>query len=311
MSPLCKFCISIALLLLSFPAHSMSLLCNPIQMSSFYEAPVIAGRVKTNVAFGRSLQNTHHYEYARKKVPKMHESSNTAKTNHFRQSIIPALSGITQGTTLALRQSWWCFPMLLILVPFICILNGSCAQMPSWWAMSNLKYLQSTKVGTLICIGFLSSNVFYFLSGLYLLNKKPLRRNMDRRRSVVDTNGFDPMLGWLTLCCGGMSLIYHSFQAVGPINVAQSLCFVDHGLAISSACCFLDRCGFPSVKTWIIGLLSLSLLVISGDVYPIVHSLWHLGSAGASISWAADGVERRRKFIAESLKQRRSSFESY
>lgn len=219
-----------------------------------------------------------------------------------------------QGTRLALRQSWWCFPMLVILFPIICIMNGSCAQMPSWWAMSNLNHLHSSKIGHLICTGFLFSNIFYFISGLHLLNVNPLQRNgsfcLDSHGSkvgsgVTNNRGSDPILGWLVLSSGVISLLYHTFQTFGALNIAESLCFVDHGLALSSGCCFFDKCGMPSLKTWIIGMISLCLLAIEGDVYPIVHSLWHLGSAGVTISWACDGVERRSKFISESLQQKR------
>ena len=227
------------------------------------------------------------------------------------------LSGIGQGTTLALRQSWWCFPMVLLLIPIIYLMNGTWVQTPNWWTMTNLKYLQSSKVGMMICAGFLSSNIFYFLSGFYLLNVKPLaattkRRTVKRRRKNmhddvecktneamedIHSRGWDPILGWLVLCSGGMSLIYHSFQALGPLNIAESLCYFDHGLAISSFFCFLDKCGLPSPKTWIIGLLSLTLLVVSGDVYPIVHSLWHLGSASTTVSWASDAARKRRDVV--------------
>jgi hypothetical protein len=188
--------------------------------------------------------------------------------------------------------------------------------MPSWWSMQNLSHLQNSKIGNLICTGFLFSNVFYFLSGLYLLNAKPLRgdlyssilddTNKKQSRGLFYHDGRHPMLGWLVLCSGGISLLYHSFQALGSLQIAESLCYVDHGLALSSGCYFLDKCGMPSLKTCIIGVSSLCLLAIGGDIYPIIHSLWHVGSAGATISWASDGTQRRKRFISVSLKQRRS-----
>ena len=276
---------------------------------------------KKSQSFQRSTSTSNSRLNVIEKAPTTlyHESEIIEKIHKLRKSLRSTLLGIVQGTTLALRQSWWCFPMLLMFVPIICIMNGSCAQMPTWWSLSNLEHLHSSKVGAAICIGFLSSNVFYFLSGLYLLNPKPLQRHTvshNRHGNVLELNnkqakrilyndGRHPMLGWLVLCSGGVSLIYHSFQAMGSLNIAESLCFVDHGLALSAGCYFFDKCGAPSFKTWIIGILSLSFLAVSGDIYPILHSFWHLGSAGVTVSWASDGAERRRKFISESLRSRR------
>ena len=255
-------------------------------------------------------------------------SLSSLKEAWFR-SMSSTVTALRQGTSFAVRQSWWCFPMILFLIPLISLMNGSSAQMPSWWAMSNLKHLHESKTGIALIIGFLSSNIFYFMSGLYLLNALPFMRrrnngngicnvngNGNNKTSVnenrssnqigtINQNGIHPMLGWIVLSSGAMSLIYHTFQAVGPLNIAESLCFIDHGLALSSGLFFLDKCGLPSLKTWIIGTVSLAFLATSGDVYPIVHSLWHLGSASATISWASDGVERRRRFILKTIKEQR------
>lgn len=203
-------------------------------------------------------------------------------------------------TNLAIRQFWWCVPMALITYPLICAFNGSYAQMPSWWAMSNLNHLHSNKIGHLICTGFLFSNIFYFLSGLHLLNVIPLQRKGGH------TKNYYPILGWLVLCSGVISFVYHTFQTVGLLIAAESLCFVDHGLAISAACCFFEKCGWPSVRTLIVGVFSLGLLTVGADgIYPIIHSCWHMGSATASVLWASDGENRRKRHIMESLKQRR------
>lgn len=148
--------------------------------------------------------------------------------------------------------------LLLVLVPIICIMNRSYAQMPSWWAMTNLNYLHNSRVGAVICIWFLSSIVFDFLSGLYLLNAKPFQkkgvRTFDQKNKsdigFYYNDGCDPMLGWLTICSGGICLLYHSFQTTGPLNVAESICFVDHGFAVSSACYFFDKCGVPSLMDY-------------------------------------------------------------
>lgn len=259
----------------------------------------------------------------------------TEKLHLLYSAIKSALQATSQGMTIALKQSWWCFPMTLILYPIIALINGSYAQMPSWWSMCNLNYLHSTRVGHWICFGFLTSNVFYFLSGLFLLRGIPsslslssssksqskvleqqLRtdngENNDHELNITHmktlrttTNMKYPLLGWLVICSGGISLLYHSFQAWGTSNIAESLCFIDHGLALSSGCCFLDRCGLPSSKTILIGIISLCMLSIGGDVYPIIHSFWHFGSASVTISWALDGSMRRKKYIVDTLQERR------
>ena len=247
-----------------------------------------------------------------------------------------------------MQQSWWCLPMMiLILHPIITFIkNGSlCAQMPHWWSMCHLHYLHTSYIGHWICFGFLTSNVFYFLSAFYLLNGIPFTSSSSSSLSSLllfssqskdesrikkqdnannKTNPYKkkstnnnlryPLLGWLVLSSGSISLLYHSFQAWGAINIAESLCYIDHGLALSSGCCFLDKCGMPSSKTLLIGIISLCMLIFGGDTigsfeytYPIIHSFWHLGSAGATISWAFDGSKRRKKFIMDTLQERRRS----
>jgi len=114
-----------------------------------------------------------------------------------------------------------------------------------------------------------------------------------------------PILGGLVLASGFVSLLYHSFQSLGNVGIAESLCFVDHGVAMTSFCYFLTRCGIPSLKTLAIGIPSMALLLFPGDSYPVIHSLWHMASAGTTISWAFDGVEKRRKFISDTMQERK------
>jgi len=174
------------------------------------------------------------------------------------------------------------------------ILVGEFAKMPEWWALKDLSHLRNMP---LLCSGFLISNIFYFLSGFYLLDILPTNL---KKKGVSQSfhTARHPMLGGLILTSGFVSLIYHTFQTLGSIEIAESLCFVDHGVAFSSFCYFLNRCGLPSFKTLAIGIPSLGLLAFPGDSYPVVHSLWHMTSAGATISWAFDGVAKRRKFIS-------------
>ena len=270
------------------------------------------------------------------------------KTKSFYTNLQLTIHAIKQGISIAIQQSWWSLPMIiLILFPILTFIkNGSlCAQMPSWWSMSRLHYLHTSCIGHWICFGFLTSNVFYFLSAFCLLNgiipftssssissvtstfSLSHKRSKDNIVIIEQYNAYKtntykkktannmryPLLGWLVLCSGSISLLYHSFQAWGAINIAESLCYIDHGLAISSGCCFLDKCGMPSSKTLLIGIISLCMLTIGGDTgsfeytYPIIHSFWHLGSASATISWAFDGSKRRKRFIMDTLQERRKS----
>ena len=249
------------------------------------------------------------------------------------------MEGVGRGAAVALKQSWWCFPMVLILYPIVALINGSYAQMPNWWSMCDLNHLHGSSVGHWICFGFLTSNIFYFLSGLYLLrgipsssillssssSKKSKMKVLEQLRKCDDGEEQQcheinlsshmkcqrrsitryPLLGWLVICSGIISLLYHSFQAFGAVNTAQSLSFIDHGFALSSGCCFFDRCGMPSSKTMLIGIISLCMLSMGGDVYPIIHSMWHFGSASVTISWALDGSTKRKNFIIDTIHERR------
>jgi len=222
------------------------------------------------------------------------------------------------GAGLAIRQSWWCFPMVLLGVPIYSIMiSGQYATMPSWWALHDVAFLREMPVS---CIGFLGSNIFYFLSGLFLLNRIPipLKLTLTSSSSINNENAANalkkngtfhtaryPMLGGLILASGAISLIYHAVQALGHPVVAESLCFVDHGLAFSSGAYFLHKCGIPSIKTLAIGLPSLALLAFPGDSYPVIHSLWHLTSACAAICWAFDGVDKRKKYISSMLQEKK------
>jgi len=150
-------------------------------------------------------------------------------------------NAIWKGVSFGVRQSWWTFPMLIILFPILSAFNGTYAKMPSWWSFVHIDHLRNNKIGQLICTAFLLSNAFYFVSGLYLLNKVKLRNLSFNAKTSIgsskDASAYKaryPMLGWLVLCSGMISLLYHTFQALGPLPVAESLCFIDHGLAISS-----------------------------------------------------------------------------
>lgn len=234
-----------------------------------------------------------------------------------------------QRAVSTILQLWWSLPMIIIsIIPIhSLVLAGEFAKMPQWWSFDSMAHLRNSP---LLCSGFLGSNIFYFLSGLYLLNiirvpmpmALPLQKvknslykaNIDQKiesqlqlqlQSQAFHTAKHPILGGLVLASGFISLLYHTFQSLGNVGIAESLCFIDHGVAMTSFCYFVTRCGIPSLKTLSIGIPSMALLLFPGDSYPVIHSLWHAASAGTAISWAFDGVERRRRFISVTLQERK------
>ena len=203
-----------------------------------------------------------------------------------------------KGAAVAIRQSWWCFPMIAVsaLPIYSLLFLQEFARMPSFWEFKDMSHLKTMPV---LVSGFLASNIFYILSGLYLMDCIPNRSKKSSHTART------PLLGAMVFASGVVSLLYHAFQSLGGLNVAESLCFIDHGVAFSSACYFLAKCGMPSIKTLSIGVPSLLLLLFPGDSYPVIHSIWHAMSAGTTISWAFDGVDRRQRFISKTLQARK------
>jgi len=99
----------------------------------------------------------------------------------------------------------------------------------------------------------------------------------------------DPILGGSVLTAGTVSTVFHSVQALGPHSLAECLCFIDHGVAISSIFYFWFKCGRPSRRTWLLSLAGLATLSFT-EGYAWLHSVWHLLSASAAVVWARDGV---------------------
>jgi len=228
--------------------------------------------------------------------------------NRSKQKTVSAFRATVSGSRLAIQQSWWCLPMILFFVPMYAALTGDYARMPEFWPLVDVGFLKSMP---LFLAGFLGSNIFYFMSGLYLLNWTPISssgsssNNLYEQKRISSNKSRSPMLGALVLSSGLVSTIYHTFQALGYTQLAESLCFMDHGLAITSGLYFFQKCGMPSLKTLSIGIPSIGLLAFPVvEAYPVLHSLWHLASAGTTVSWAFDGVERRNRSLKE-LKQRR------
>jgi uncharacterized membrane protein (DUF485 family) len=216
------------------------------------------------------------------------------------------------------EKFWWCIPMIILIAyPVYSLLVASeFPKMPSWWAIKDVTHLQQMPF---LCSGFLGSNVSYFISGFYMLGKMPIAAfgnlassSKQLYKTRVDFSArqiarYYPTLGIMMIASGLISLVYHAFQSLGHLGVAETLCFVDHGIAFSSFCYFVKTCGLPSIRTLAIGIPSMALLLFPGDSYPLIHSLWHATSASATVSWALDGLQRRKQFISSTIQKRKES----
>lgn len=193
-----------------------------------------------------------------------------------------------------LLETWWLMPMLLILVPiYSAVVMGKCACMPDWWQVVRMDTIRQSKDAALIIGGFLVSNIAYFAAGGFLLARFPMRTVKKRNALVplVKPTAFS-MLGIWILLAGTVSTIFHSVQALGSHAISESLCYVDHAVAISAAFYFFKMCGFPSKRVWVLGIASLVTLVFCHPAYAMIHSLWHFLSAATATQWALVGYQR-------------------
>ena len=185
-----------------------------------------------------------------------------------------------------LKRWWWALPMILAFVPaFTMLTYNELPSMPQWWPLTKMdQLLQNPSYGLTVAL-FLSSNAFYFASGVYLLNRF--------KSKSTSMQGYQ-RLGALVLIAGAISTIFHSFQALGSFCIAEALCYIDHAVAVTSTLSFWHRCGRPGVVTTVIGLAGVIALVITDPLplYPLLHSSWHGLSAVAAVLWAHDGMNR-------------------
>lgn len=222
-------------------------------------------------------------------------------TNFFFQLLPTLLKNLKS----IIQKSWYLFPLFIALIPVhsVLILKEQ-PQMPSWWALQHI-----SRDTTKYLIGiFLASNIAYILSGAYLLFPhvfiRPSRRRLffsdisDKQKEnhdittsttkdIIPLKEYPPILGLSLLVCGTISIIYHAFQTMGLTNTAEGLSYVDHGFALASGLTFLRKCGIPSMKTMMCGFTGLFFLS-NNFMYVELHSIWHILSAVAAISWADD-----------------------
>lgn len=191
-------------------------------------------------------------------------------------------------------ESWWISPMILAFVPIYCALfKGTCASMPSWWPVVNMNHIRQTAHAAIVIGGFLMSNIAYFLSGTLLIRRFQPRDGVNVvHASPMSHSTRFTMLGVWILLAGAVSTIFHSVQALGSYVIAESLCYVDHGIAISACLYYFKTCGFPSKKVWALGIAGLLALIFTHPFYALFHSLWHFLSAAAATFWAIESHDR-------------------
>jgi hypothetical protein len=202
------------------------------------------------------------------------------------------LASLTTSLMQSIRKYWWCFPMLLALVPPYCVLfKGSFASMPDWWSVVNMDHIAASDNANWIIAPFLGSNVAYALSGIYLMKQFRFFDISESGSLVFRPTKFS-MLGVWVLIAGLISTIFHSVQALGSYALAESLCYLDHAVAGSAVFYFFDTCGVPSKMTSLIGTVAMFTLVVTTPSYAWLHSSWHYLSAATATQWALDGYSR-------------------
>ena len=185
-------------------------------------------------------------------------------------------------------------PMLLAIVPiYSTVIQGTYASMPDWWQVVKMDVIRHSEDAVFVIGGFLLSNIAYFASGCMMLKWFPSRKTHPRRPIGYRPTKFT-MLGIWILLAGVVSTVFHSVQALGSYAVAESLCYVDHGVAISACLYYLKTCGWPSKRVWALGVPALASLVISYPCYAVLHSVWHFLSAAVATTWAVEGYRRQK-----------------
>lgn len=210
---------------------------------------------------------------------------NLANLHHVatkkRRAISTLLAVSSKATLHTLKKCWWCLPMIVALIPpYFLLVHRTFPTMPTCWSLVKLDSVTAGVLGM-----FLLSNIAYFASGIYLF----LRYHFAVPSETREVSFRDPLLGASVLTAGAVSTVFHSVQALGPQSLAECLCFIDHGVAISSIFYFWFRCGRPSRRTWVLSLAGMATLSIT-EGYAWLHSAWHLLSASAAVVWARDGL---------------------
>ena len=258
-------------------ANDSTKICPTQSNSALFQSDAVASRISANVPKESLLEDR--------------LSMLPGQILRGRNVVHKVCVSMTKGSLSFLKRWWWAFPMALALVPvYSTLVLNVLPSMPHWWPLTKMDQLLNSPSWGLIVTVFLSSNAFYFASGLYLLIR------FSRKGNAMQ--GYN-MLGGLVLTAGVVSTVFHYFQALGSFRVAEALCYLDHAVAITSILSFWHRCGRPGRVATTMSLVGVCTLAITDPlhIYPYLHSAWHGLSAGAAVFWAHDGVKRRLRIL--------------
>lgn len=218
-----------------------------------------------------------------------------------------------------LASSWWMLPMTMCLVPLVCKLALNVeASTPHFWKLVDLNFVHGLPHSAVTLSAFLASNIAYFASGLYLLIKSTSQafKTTTMGRLTTISRLLPPLtktsaLGYWVLAAGIMSTIFHTVQALGDYAVAESWCYLDHGVACSAILYFYKICGPPARGAMSLGVPGLLCLIVTPpQSYAWLHSAWHFFSASAAVAWALQGTKDQQRnklestFLLEGVRQR-------
>jgi hypothetical protein len=248
-------------------------------------------------------------------------ASSVAVSKNLRQSSIVAIGLLTEyakdsctyvgqcsaasvaaGKNLV-KTSWWASPMFACLIPvYHALVLQQGASMPHWWRVFPMENLWASPDAIAIVGFFLLSNLAYFLASAYLIAMfPPVSSASTTTTSVASAESQAKMgrlstmlslrptkhtgLGLWVAAAGAISTLFHSFQALGDYGIAEGLCYIDHGVALTAIFYFWRVLGRPSPATCVVSLAGLVTLVLTHPGYAYLHSTWHLLSASAAILW--------------------------
>jgi hypothetical protein len=223
------------------------------------------------------------------------------------------------------QTSWWASPMFACLIPvYHALVLQQNPSMPHWWRVFPMDHLWASPDAIAIVGFFLLSNLAYFLSAAYLIAMfPPVLASASTaattstgagaagaaaaavEESEAKTGRLQTMLslrptrhtglGLWVATAGAVSTLFHSFQALGDYGIAEGLCYIDHGVALTAIFYFWRVLGRPSPATCYVSVAGLITLVLTHPGYAYLHSTWHFLSATAAILWATQSPGQQQQ----------------
>jgi hypothetical protein len=291
-----------------------------------YSAPVeeLARKLSSlvsDLAKGSYSKTLGHFSVNSVAVSKKLRHSATLLADYTRDSctFMGQCSAATVAASKNLCQtSWWASPMFACLIPvYHALVLQQNPSMPHWWRVFPMDHLWASPDAVAIVGFFLMSNLAYFLSAAYLIALFPpvlaststataSTTAAATEESQAKTGGrLNTMLslrptkhtglGLWVATAGAVSTLFHSFQALGDYGIAEGLCYIDHGVALTAIFYFWRVLGRPSPATCCVSVAGLVTLVLTHPGYAYLHSTWHFLSATAAILWATQSPAQQQQ----------------